>query len=506
MGVIASIQPPWSDEMSRAYFEVAKKGTRMRLIGDITGERIDYVKDLMKNVEVRHLDGVGSYFGVSDSEYLAVPGREEFNPAGPLLYSNEEPFVKHHQALFDMLWEKAIPADVRIEEHEKGEKLGETKVTFSTREIFDSANRFVSEMKEEALVLVSREGGIKDNLKFFQGMVSRASRVGARVRILGRFYSEEMELMREFRTAGVQIRTLAPGQITGLALGIYDRKGMGLVQYIYPDSRKSEGQTYLTGVISTNKQTVAGISAIFDSLWDETELRQEAQLMQDILTHDITNYNQISMSNAEVLKDGLRGDEKLVRFVDSIIRAINGSTELIEKTKMLATIVTDKEASLHPVDLEESIDRSLSLVKRAYSDKAIEVSSGDFPEARVIADSLLDQVFVNILSNAVKYTQGTRVPLTIRIEPEEEEVVRNVNSPKRQYWKVEVTDQGRGMPDDMKADVSMRYLGTAKGKGLGLSITRALVVDRYSGRFGLKDRVEGDYHQGTRVEVWLPRA
>ncbi len=62
------------------------------------------------------------------------------------------------------------------------------------------------------------------------------------------------------------------------------------------------------------------------------------------------------------------------------------------------------------------------------------------------------------------------------------------------------------MSDDVKSRAPMRYRNTQTGKGLGLSIARALTVDRYSGKFELKDRVEGDNSQGTKVEVWLPGA
>jgi signal transduction histidine kinase len=78
--------------------------------------------------------------------------------------------------------------------------------------------------------------------------------------------------------------------------------------------------------------------------------------------------------------------------------------------------------------------------------------------------------------------------------------------PRNDYWKVTVTDQGRGIPDETKRLVSRRHLESAKGSGLGLSIVRALVVDRYSGVLDLKNRIRGDYTKGTSVEIWLPRA
>jgi signal transduction histidine kinase len=210
------------------------------------------------------------------------------------------------------------------------------------------------------------------------------------------------------------------------------------------------------------------------------------------------------MSNAEMLKERLQGDRELSRLADSILGAVDGSTELIRKTKMLASIMTNGGASLEPVNLKESLEMSLSLVRSASPDKVIDISTQGFPETTVIADSLLNEVFVNILTNSVNYTSGRTVALLIDVEVTEGGDAAS-GSLGGSFCKVTVADHGRGIPDEMKASVGMRYLGNSKSGGLGLSIVRALVVDRYSGRVEIKDRVKGDYTKGTRVEIWLPK-
>ena len=34
----------------------------------------------------------------------------------------------------------------------------------------------------------------------------------------------------------------------------------------------------------------------------------------------------------------------------------------------------------------------------------------------------------------------------------------------------------------------------------------ALVVERYGGKINIKNRVEGDYAKGPKIELWLPKA
>lgn len=131
----------------------------------------------------------------------------------------------------------------------------------------------------------------------------------------------------------------------------------------------------------------------------------------------------------------------------------------------------------------------------------------------VFADDLLLQVFVNIFSNAARYTDSNGVLIETRISerPMDGNGMQSSNIdedrvPGKKFLKVSIIDHDRGVPDDQKDGLFTRYLKTAKGNGLGLSIIHALITTRYQGRVRFKNRVAGDYTQGTEVEVWLLKA
>ena len=238
----------------------------------------------------------------------------------------------------------------------------------------------------------------------------------------------------------------------------------------------------------------------------ESESRRQTELLQDILTHDMRNYNQIAESNAEMLRDSL--DPSQIPLVDAIIKAVNGSSDLIERTKMMSKIASGDRGHLKDVWLEDSINRSFSLTAKAYPAKTMVLPSPLESRSKVVADDLLDEVFTNVLSNAIKYTDGSRVPIDIKLE----EVVGTADKDDgktgkaRGFVKVSIVDGGKGIPDEMKKRAYTRYLDSASGSGLGLSIVHALVVDRYGGKVNISDRVKGDHTKGTSVEIWLPRA
>jgi signal transduction histidine kinase len=251
-----------------------------------------------------------------------------------------------------------------------------------------------------------------------------------------------------------------------------------------------------------------------ESLRREKSSRMQAQLLQDILTHDIRNYVQISKSSAELLREQQQQQSQVSPLLDSIVRAADNTGDLIDRTKKLARIIS-QDAELHRFDLPSSIENSVRLITEANREKKILVSYSP-PDLRVgpgedvLADELLDEVFTNILSNSVRYTDGREVPIEIGLEEVSEvdgvdDDSNDFNGEKVRYWKVTIADRGRGIPDNMKSKVFTRYQNTASGSGLGLSIVYALVVQRYRGRVRIEDRVAGDPSKGTRVEVLLPR-
>ena len=115
----------------------------------------------------------------------------------------------------------------------------------------------------------------------------------------------------------------------------------------------------------------------------------------------------------------------------------------------------------------------------------------DPTDINVIAEDLLEEIFVNLFSNSIKYTESSEVKIDVLIR---EHFIGEVK-----YWMVTVSDYGKGIPDPMKKELFKRFYSKAKGSGLGLSIVRTL-VERYKGKIWVGDRVYEDCTQGTHLE------
>ncbi|WP_430786568.1 sensor histidine kinase [Actinoplanes sp. G11-F43] len=108
-------------------------------------------------------------------------------------------------------------------------------------------------------------------------------------------------------------------------------------------------------------------------------------------------------------------------------------------------------------------------------------------------ESLLRQVFANLIGNAVKYTDASREPW-----------VHLSGGPDGDGWRVDVEDHGIGIPDRQKeavftaftrADGSEDYPGT----GLGLAIVHR-IVERHGGTVRITDNPGG----GSRFHLTFP--
>ena len=107
------------------YFKMIKqlkaKGIRQRFVTEITPENVKYSKELACHVELRHLQGVKGNFGIVDGkEYGAAANIYDMQRPAEFIYSNVKTFVEQQQYFFELLWNKAIPAEQRIREIEEG--------------------------------------------------------------------------------------------------------------------------------------------------------------------------------------------------------------------------------------------------------------------------------------------------------------------------------------------------------------------------------------------------
>ena len=217
----------------------------------------------------------------------------------------------------------------------------------------------------------------------------------------------------------------------------------------------------------------------------ETE-RLRSSLLSAV-SHDLkTPLAAIMGSASEVLREG-----RLENTAASLIENIRDEAErlsrlvnnVIETTRLEAGVSLQKE----PHSLEEVLGSALERLSRRLGDRPVRT---DLPEdlPLVPADAvLLEQVFANLIENALLHAPGT-APIEISARRTGESVA------------VEVADRGPGLPPgDQERVFEKFYRGKPGGAGLGLAISRA-VVEAHSGSISASNREGG----GAVLRFTLP--
>jgi signal transduction histidine kinase len=227
-------------------------------------------------------------------------------------------------------------------------------------------------------------------------------------------------------------------------------------------------------------------------------LRREAEFYVDLLSHDIRNFNQVSMGYLELLqiKENMTEDERM--YIEKALHGVLGSNKLIDDIKRVRMVRESGGKDLAPVDLAKVIIEDVQKVIESHRGQQVVINHNVRPGQMAVANSLVHDVFRHILENAIKY--DTHPEKVIDID------VSESKCDGKDCWTVHFADHGPGIPDTRKQSIFERMSGgSTRGAGIGLSIVR-LIVDKLGGRIWVEDRVPADPSQGSVLAVQLRKA
>jgi signal transduction histidine kinase len=233
-------------------------------------------------------------------------------------------------------------------------------------------------------------------------------------------------------------------------------------------------------------------------------LRLEKKMLEEnfitMVSHQLRSPLVAIQQYFEVILAGMAGEVDATQkgMITRARERLDGLLNLINDWLDLAKIsqgqIVDK---LKPVSLEKLLDKQIELMK-PLADKfsvRLELERPDRPAFVLGDEQTLEQVFGNLISNAIKFNKaGGRA--TLSISHEDDCVV------------TEVKDTGVGIAKehlpflfDQFFQVSRREDQKVKGTGLGLSIAKK-IIDLHNGII----QVTSEPGQGTTFTVRLPEA
>ncbi len=267
--------------------------------------------------------------------------------------------------------------------------------------------------------------------------------------------------------------------------------------YLYPDEKH-----YFANVIPLDSPDKEVIVVMFDI----TDFKRLEKIKADFIanvSHELrTPLTAIKGYTETLEEEAYESPEDQKHFVRIIKRHTDRLINLVSDLLVLSEVESRDSLSkentandFEEINVSELIKTSLDALRSKAQEKGIEVSFRAGTEVcRLKANRfLLEQMFINLIDNAVKYTPENG-KIEVRISRDNSHIL------------TEITDNGIGIPKEHLPRIFERFYRVDKtrsrnlgGTGLGLSIVKHIVI-MHGGRI----EVQSEEGKGSKFSVTLP--
>nr|WP_242053344.1 HAMP domain-containing sensor histidine kinase [Nostoc parmelioides] len=253
-----------------------------------------------------------------------------------------------------------------------------------------------------------------------------------------------------------------------------------------------QAQLYLDNAPSEVKELAQTLTMLLSRLaqsWEQErefvsnvshELRTPLTIVYGYLQSVLRRQNNLTPLQQEALEIAASEAERTIRLLQDLLdlaRADSGYLYFQMKTYVLNDIIAE-----------------IVVMAEKYSDRLITIESTIFPIEVKVDYSRFKQVLLNLIDNAVKYSEAD-TPITFKLDQLQDTAI------------IQVCDQGYGIPLQHQARIFERFYRIDEsrsqatgGCGLGLSIVKTLVEG-----MGGSVSVQSKLGEGSIFTIILPR-
>jgi two-component system sensor histidine kinase VicK len=495
------------ESMKKRLMAAHRRGIKIRFLTEITTDNLPYCKQMMELGEMRHLDGVQGNFGISETEYLASATLDKETVVPLLIYSNVKQIVKQQRYVFQTLWNKAIPAEQRIEEIELGKEHEFLEVCPDRREAASVYLQFAELIQSEALLILpnSKALQLEYDLGIFHKLIDAAVKRKAVIRILCPLDNENAKIAEWLSDKGGPTIQMLDGDGTDSTIFVVDGKLLFRAEY-----RSEQAETFTDAigyaVYSNSKPTVNSFKSFFKMLWNSrllAEKLKEADRLQrefiNIAAHELRTPIQPILGMAELIestlqkkKDASIKPEEIEMIARNARRLQKLSEEILEIARIESNSLTLHKSLFNLKDvltlLVQDCRQPIQMDGREV--EVIYHQLSDYDDIKVYADKeRIMQVLGNLLSNALKFTRQETITVSAEQSNDKGQVT------------IKVTDTGLGIDPALLLRLFTKFATKSdKGTGLGLYISKS-IVEAHGGKIWAENNSDG---RGATFTFTLP--
>ena len=249
------------------------------------------------------------------------------------------------------------------------------------------------------------------------------------------------------------------------------------------------------------KQTNQRIQRLNEELIKAKEKAEESDRLKSTflnnISHEIRTPLNAILGFTELLQKRIQNDEKSIQYINIVQSSGKHLLNVITNIINTATIEAGEEkVHLEKIYLNKLIETVIQSLKPLLANKDVEIIFNrlDEKQAYILSDETkLNQIFINLINNAIKYTEKGKIEISVKIESE--------------LIKISIKDTGIGINKEVLPFIFERFIQvgditkkhSASGMGLGLSIVKS-----YVNLMGGKISVHSELGKGTEFTIELP--
>jgi signal transduction histidine kinase len=261
-----------------------------------------------------------------------------------------------------------------------------------------------------------------------------------------------------------------------------------------PESADKFGEDHLALAIAIAHQAAMAVEA---TRYHQAMVQAErlAAIGQTIagLSHHIKNILQGLKSGGEILKMGLADrDEKMLHQGWKIVE--KNQAKIYDLVMDMLTFSKEREPSIQDTNLNQVIRDVVELINGTLKERGVQVETHLDENLPVVgADPVgIHRALLNVLTNALDAVETRTDPKV---------VIQSLLDSEEGWVRIQVIDNGSGIPSNKLADIFKPFVSTkgSKGTGLGLAVSRQILREH-----GGDILVQSQEGKGSRFVLRLP--
>ena len=488
----------------------------VRWIGTISKEDISLVQRFMAlGMEVKHLRYTPLNFSVTNKEFnFTISNQAADDSKTPnVLISNELPYIKQFNSLFEELWSQGVNAAGRIIEIEKGIEPDFFEVINEKNKAAELLLSLSKLAKEEVLFLLPNDKALVRMKKLgVLDALQKASLEGVDVRLICPVTDANSEILERLREQS-QIK-FVKGNESQSGIIIIDSSRFISAELINPTS---DTFSEAIGIVlySNSKRSTNMLRSFFNSLWNQAELYRRLELQEkmekefvNMAAHELRTPVQPLLGMTDILMSQFEEDEqqqqqqqeagkkKTQNNKKKEITVTKEEIEMIARNvKRLERLTSDildvsriegnaLKLNLEVIDLNEKIRIVVSdEISAIPQEKALKIIFDQREKAPLFVKgdkSRLFEVLSNLISNAFKFTDsGGTITVTAEKTAAKNEAI------------VSIKDTGKGIDMEILPRLFSKFASKSdKGTGLGLFLSKG-IIQAHGGKIWAENNKDG---------------